>query len=71
MKLPRNSHAAFALILPLALLTHIAGCDKPAGGPPQGAMPPAQVSVITVEKRDVPVRYGHFYKSCLKPAIRL
>lgn len=37
----------------------IAGCNKPAGGPPGGGMPPASVSVITTEQRDVPVRYEY------------
>ncbi len=45
----------------LGMMALIAGCgDKPAGGPgAHGGMPPAQVSVITVEKRDVPVRYEY------------
>lgn len=43
----------------LAALALLAACDKPAGGPPHGAMPAAQVSVITVEQRDVPVRYEY------------
>jgi membrane fusion protein (multidrug efflux system) len=37
----------------------LSGCDKPAGGPPGGAMPPALVSVVTTEQRDVPVRYEY------------
>lgn len=39
----------------------IGGCDKPAGGPggPPGGMPPAPVSVVTVAKSDVPVRYEY------------
>ena len=40
----------------------LSACDKPASGPPGGAggaMPPAQVAVITTEKRDVPVRYEY------------
>jgi membrane fusion protein (multidrug efflux system) len=41
-----------------ALITLIAGCNKPAGGPP-GGMPPAAVSVITAEARDVPVSYQY------------
>ncbi len=49
-------HTVTVLLAALALL---AACDKPAGGPPHGAMPPAQVSVITVETRDVPVRYEY------------
>jgi len=51
-----KTRALFALF-PMALLMN--ACDKPAGGPPGGGMPPAQVSVITVEKRDVPVRYEY------------
>lgn len=43
--------AAFPMLL--------AGCDKPAGGPPGGGFPPASVSVITTEQRDVPVRYEY------------
>lgn len=54
---PKNPY--IRLMLQCACLALIAGCDKPAGGPPHGAMPPAQVSVITVEKRDVPVRYEY------------
>ncbi|HTD90350.1 MAG TPA: efflux RND transporter periplasmic adaptor subunit [Burkholderiales bacterium] len=42
-----------------ALPLLLAGCNKPAGGPPGGAMPPASVSVITTEQRDVPVRYEY------------
>lgn len=41
-----------------ALVTLIAGCNKPAGGPP-GGMPPASVSVITAEARDVPISYEY------------
>lgn len=36
----------------------IAGCNKPAGGPP-GGMPPAPVAVVTAEARDVPVSYEY------------
>lgn len=48
-----------ALLSIAALSAALAGCDKPAGGPPGGAMPPAPVSVITVAQRDVPVRYEY------------
>ena len=51
-----NFQSAAALVAAQMLL---AACGPPAGGPPHGAMPPAQVSVITVEKRDVPVRYEY------------
>lgn len=51
------------ILTPLCMLLSVAAlvsaCDKPTGGPPGGSMPPAQVSVITVEKRDVPVRYEY------------
>ena len=61
---PGNFQRLFWLFGAAALA---AGCgDKPAGGPggahggaQGGGMPPAQVSVITVEKRDVPVRYEY------------
>ena len=46
----------------LCLTAFVYGCNKPAGGPPGGpggAMPPASVSVITTEQRDVPVRYEY------------
>ncbi len=56
-------HSPMRILTPLCTLLIIAAlvsaCDKPAGGPPGGGMPPAQVSVITVEKRDVPVRYEY------------
>ena len=42
-----------------ALPALLLGCNKPAGGPPGGGMPPASVSVMTTEKRDVPVRYEY------------
>ena len=42
-----------------ALPAVLSGCNKPAGGPPGGGFPPAMVSVITTEKRDVPVRYEY------------
>jgi len=42
-----------------ALAALAAGCNKSPGGPPGGAMPPASVSVITTEPRDVPVRYEY------------
>ena len=43
----------------LALPMLLSACNKPAGGPPGGGFPPASVSVITTEKRDVPVRYEY------------
>ena len=51
-KLLLNIFAAAALL---------AGCGQQAGGPggPPGGMPPALVSVITAEARDVPVRYEY------------
>lgn len=62
---PDTLTSRFFAVLTVALLpaVFIAGCDKPAGGPPGGppggGMPPAQVSVMTVEPRDVPVRYEY------------
>lgn len=52
----RNLHQLFTLLSVAAL---VSACDKPAAGPPGSGMPPAQVSVITVEKRDVAVRYEY------------
>jgi membrane fusion protein (multidrug efflux system) len=55
--LPRVARVwAIAAIAAVGVL--IAGCNQPAGGPP-GGMPPAAVSVITAEVRDVPVRYEY------------
>ena len=56
-----NFQSAAALVAAQMLLAACGppACGPPAGGPPHGAMPPAQVSVITVEKRDVPVRYEY------------
>ena len=48
-----------ALLCIAALPALLSGCNKPAGGPPGGGMPPALVSVMTTEKRDVPVRYEY------------
>ncbi len=49
-----------AALLCLAMLSALlSGCNKPAGGPPGGGFPPASVSVITTEARDVPVRYEY------------
>ncbi len=46
------------LICTLALL--LAACNKaPEGAGPPGGFPPAPVSVISVEQRDVPVRYEY------------
>lgn len=42
----------------VTLTALLSGCDKPAGGPP-GGFQPAPVSVISVESRDVPVRYEY------------
>ena len=53
----RLSVPAWLCIAALPLL--LAGCNKPAGGPPGGGMPPALVSVVTTEQRDVPVRYEY------------
>lgn len=47
-----------ALLSIVVLSALLSACDKPAGGPPVG-FPPAPVSVITVEQRDVPVRYEY------------
>ncbi len=61
MKPLRFRRRLIQLLLP-GLMVLIAGCSPPAGGPPgaHGAgMPPAQVSVITTEQRDVPVRYEY------------
>lgn len=54
---PRAAKAiAVGTLITLSAL--IAACNKPAGGPP-GGMPPASVSVITAEARDVPVSYEY------------
>jgi membrane fusion protein, multidrug efflux system len=38
----------------------VAGCGKsPSGGPPPGAMPPPEVTTVTVQPRDVPVSYEY------------
>ena len=38
----------------------IAACGKsPSGGPPPGAMPPPEVTAMTVQPRDVPVSYEY------------
>lgn len=51
---PNQLRRAAVAVLPLLLVTSlIAGCG-PAGGPP-GGFPPAPVSVITTEPRDVPI----------------
>ena len=60
---PANTHISFRhrIVLPalLCIPALIAGCNKPAGGPPGGGMPPASVSVIPTEQRDVPGRYEY------------
>lgn len=58
---PANKSLLFRVLLPALLCTSslLAGCNKPASGPPGGGMPPAAVSVVTVEQRDVPVRYEY------------
>ncbi len=58
MRFHRKIPLQTALWCALTLTTLLSGCDKPAGGPP-GGFPPAPVSVITVEQRDVPVRYEY------------
>jgi membrane fusion protein (multidrug efflux system) len=55
--LPENARALVAGAL-IVLGALIAGCNKPAGGPP-GGMPPASVAVITAEAGDVPVSYEY------------
>lgn len=58
--MPANPFSLLATLIGAGLLAvSIAGCNQPAGGPPGGAMPPASVSVLTVESRDVPVRYEY------------
>ncbi len=53
------SRTLLPALLSIAVLSALlSACDKPAGGPP-GGFPPAPVSVITVEQRDVPVRYEY------------
>jgi membrane fusion protein (multidrug efflux system) len=51
------SRAALVIVVGGAVAL-LASCNKPAGGPP-GGMPPASVSVITAEARDVPVSYEY------------
>lgn len=50
---------AAALLLPLILLSACGKSDAPgaAGGPP--AMPPPQVSVVTVQAKDTPITYEY------------
>ncbi|HTE15677.1 MAG TPA: biotin/lipoyl-binding protein, partial [Burkholderiales bacterium] len=55
----RNQKRLPALLCIAALSTLLPGCNKPADGPPGGGFPPAPVSVITTEQRDVPVRYEY------------
>lgn len=47
----------FALALPLAAL--VACGQKPAAGPGPGQMPPPEVSVVTVSKRDLAIDYEY------------
>ena len=56
IRLQKLLPALFCINVLVALLS---GCNKPAGGPPGGGFPPAPVSVITTEQRDVPVRYEY------------
>ena len=56
---PAISPRHFRLLTATLCAVIFAGCNKPAGGPPGGGMPPAPVSVITVVPRDVPVRYEY------------
>lgn len=56
---PAISSRHFRLLTAILCAVLFAGCNKPAGGPPGGGMPPAPVSVITVAPRDVPVRYEY------------
>lgn len=59
---PRMHYRLPAYLCLAAFSALLAGCNKPEGGAPAGAgggMPPAQVSVIAVEPRDVPVRYEY------------
>ena len=56
MKRYNNLHGIFSAVS----LVLIAGCGKsPSDGPPPGAMPPPEVSVVTVQPRDVPVSYEY------------
>lgn len=50
-------HRTIATASIIALTASLAGCGQPAGGPPP--MPPAQVNVVTVEPKDVPVTYEY------------
>lgn len=52
----RNPHLLAGMLIVASALS---ACNKPAGGPPGGGMPPAMVSVITTEARNVPVRYEY------------
>jgi membrane fusion protein, multidrug efflux system len=45
-------------IASLVLLAPLAACG-PSGGPPHGGMPPAQVSVLTVEPRALPASFEY------------
>jgi membrane fusion protein (multidrug efflux system) len=56
MKLPSR---AIVLALPLMMLLLLAGCQSQAGGPPQGGMPPASVSFVTVTAEDVPIFHDY------------
>lgn len=52
----RNAMRAGALVLAASLLT---SCGKEQAGPPGGGMPPAEVEVITVSPRAIPVSFEY------------
>jgi membrane fusion protein, multidrug efflux system len=58
-KRTRSQECLPALLFFIAMSLLLSACDKPAGGQPGGGMPPALVAVVTVEQRDVPVRYEY------------
>jgi membrane fusion protein, multidrug efflux system len=53
----RDGRSAVRFLVFILALVPIAGCDRKAAGPGDGAARPAEVAAVTVAARDVPVSY--------------